>query len=164
MTNDPIYTLIFEDLTVADDGDQDMASVVSEDTSDDKAASSSPEEVHTETVAEAASQPGDETRRAGLGEATIDTNQPPITRSSMVPPPSEAVTSAAAEHPGEALSQEQLQKRASNMFCGGLEQLVASGGPIAASEVSLELNMAVNAVVTAVFEARGVQHAASHSP
>ena len=39
------------------------------------------------------------------------------------------------------------------MFCGDCEQLVASGGPTAASWVSLEMIVGIQAVVAAVFKA-----------
>ena len=104
MTNDPIYVLMFDELTVADDGDRDMVPVESDDTSDDEAASPSLEEVHVEEAAQMPAQPGGEPRRAGLGEATIDTDQPPITRSSTVSSASEAVTREDSEEASELLA------------------------------------------------------------
>ena len=96
MTNDPMYVLMFEDLTVADDGDVAMESDSSDGTSDDEATSSALQEAQAEKPAEVTSQPEFVARRAELVEVTNTTVQPSKSQSSEVPPPSEAVTSATA--------------------------------------------------------------------
>ena len=95
--------IMFEELAVADDGDQDMAPVASKGTSDDKPDSSSLEEVQAKKAAEMPSTPDDVARRAALGEATNTTGQPPATRSSTDPPSCEVVTSEDSEDLSELL-------------------------------------------------------------
>ena len=157
MTNDPVYVLMFEDLTMADECGP--ATVRPTEESPQLAAlriemETEPAAVPRETDH---TQPVTESARTAANTAAIDTSRSlavAVEGRPAIPPPG---TSASSEHPAEGVGQEQLQQRAQKMFCGGRQQLVAPGGPTLVSETSLELLTIVKAVITALFKAHEKQ-------
>ena len=152
MTNDPLYVIMFENLAVGDDGEAASERAVEEpsDSSDsDVVMESEPAAVQPEMVPD---EPAVQSERTAADFADISTAAAEAAADFSRPADEAPGTSTAPELPAEALSLDQLQQWAIRMFCGGREQLVASGGARAVSTVSLELIMAIKATVIAIFK------------
>ena len=152
MMYEPEYVETFEAMVLADDGPARQTRVVACEASTDTTPRPTLAEAIAEFIASGATEPVAEPSRTADGTADSSTVVAEAAADDSRPADPAPGTSAAQEQPGEALSFEQLLRRAVKMFCGGREQLVASGGGTAASELTLALIMAVKAVVTDLFK------------
>ena len=110
MTNDPEYVLMFEAMAVANDCEEVAGPKPAE-----WPAPRSSVYVHVDSVSDDEEHDVEElpepvARRAELGDITNATAQPPESRSSEVPPPSEVVTGVQAAEPSEQLQAPTVEK------------------------------------------------------
>lgn len=153
MIYDANYVDAFETMALADDSSSASPRDIMHDEAVDAGPFLTPEEAIEQFLTMLNSQPAVPTMRTAAEAAEIGTSDSVAVAEESRPKDQTPGAGAAREQPADGLSQEQLQQRATRMFCGGREQLVASGGATLVTEVTLELIMAVKAAITAIFKA-----------
>ena len=139
MIYDANYVDAFETMALADDISSTSPRDIMHDEVVDAGPFLTPEEATEQFLVMINSQPVVPTMRTAAETAEIGTSESVAAADESRPTDPTPGTGAALEQPADGLSQEQLQQRASRMFCGGRGQLVVSGGATLVTEVTLEL-------------------------